>query len=524
MFWEVLGLVLGGGFWFDVLLWTVSEVEFVGVWASKTTCPSNFLYAIALTAILVVSSFALDTTHLAYNLLRIVKNTYGREILVNAWDIQSLETDLILILPLLLVWWHSHAFLNCLNHTSMEFKTVLTTFVAIWCDLCPVVILGWYRSSESWVLEMLELFLVLSYRVVSFMQRREIVHGILNISLLHELNRIIDCLILILKTWWIRWDQHLGKVCLIVRCKKLLNEHAVRSSWILLSTGLHHMMIWYGLKHLVVLTVILRRHWTALRIWLSVFVQVKLFRNCLLWAIWCIAHLSLSHCLFELLLHSDLVLWFVMNVIQLVAWFHSVLNNCLGPWHSEIRSSVIASELLKINLTAWIATRETFVVVDIKCPILDWIDLGLVDQRSVAHLILILLPFLQWIYLDLIVVIVIVHCLVHNCAFRVVSLRVEDKTIVLVLVDASSCGDLLFAQLSVLALSLATTVARLEVVALLFVLLGMHWVVDGFDAFIIAAELGALRLSHLELPLVTARCVTIRLSYHLVAYTCHIRN
>lgn len=70
--------------------------------------------------------------------------------------------------------------------------------------------------------------------------------------------------------------------------------------------------------------------------------------------------------------------------------------------------------------------------------------------------------------------IVIVHCLVHNCAFRVVSLRVEDKTIVLVLVDASSCGDLLFAQLSVLALSLATTVARLEVVALLFVLLGMH--------------------------------------------------
>ena len=80
-----------------------------------------------------------EATHLTYDLLGIVEDTYRREILINPRNINRRQIHIILInnalfQPLITV-------LNILNHACMYLEAVLaTTFVSVRCNKRIIVI------------------------------------------------------------------------------------------------------------------------------------------------------------------------------------------------------------------------------------------------------------------------------------------------------------------------------------------------------------------------------------------------
>ena len=152
-----------------------------------------------------MTTFFRNSSHLGYYLLWIVQDANRREVFIYSWDINCLETDLVLIdLPFLMARWYAHSIFNSLNHASVQFKTILSTFITIGSYLRTIMVFDRDRAPKSRIFQVFELFLVLHHRIMGFVQRWEIVYCMLVLSFINELNRVINCVILVLYTWRFR--------------------------------------------------------------------------------------------------------------------------------------------------------------------------------------------------------------------------------------------------------------------------------------------------------------------------------
>ena len=167
----------------------------------------------------------------------------------------------------------------------------------------------------------------------------------------------------------------------------------------------------------------------------------------------------------------------------------------------------------------------------LECPILHWILLALqiINKCAILHLILVqLLLVLHWFVreVEFVLICFVLINFVLNRSFWMIPERVERHCVDLTLVNAPSGRYLLLTELPVLAFALASTVPWLQVVAFLRVLCVHRVINDGvLDAFVCAAEFGALELFKLKFGLVSPdRLLAFRLCNHLVTYACNVRN